>query len=53
MNTVENNINNFILNREKNHLNIPESYLEIEVIVSNIAGGVFAMMLILDQLIVV
>ena len=39
--TVNTNIN-IILNREKNHLNIRDSYLEIEFVVSNNAGGVFA-----------
>ena len=33
---------NIILNREENHLNIRDSYLEIEFVVSNNAGGVFA-----------
>ena len=41
MNTVNTNIN-IILNREVNHLNIHDSYLEIEFVVSNNAGGVFA-----------
>ena len=41
MNTVNTNIN-IILNREENHLNIHESYLEIEFVVSDDAGGVFA-----------
>ena len=41
MNTVNTNIN-IILNREENHLNIHDSYLEIEFIVSDNAGGVFA-----------
>ena len=41
MNTVNTNIN-FILNREENHLNLRDSYLEIEFDVSNDAGGVFA-----------
>ena len=31
-----------ILNREENHLNIPDSYLEIEFVVSDNAGGMFA-----------
>ena len=41
MNTVNTNIN-IILNREENHLNIHDSYLQIEFVVSNNAGGVFA-----------
>ena len=41
MNTVNTNINN-ILNREKNHLNLRDSYLEIEFVVLDDAGGVFA-----------
>ena len=41
MNTVNTNIN-IILNREENHLNIHDSYLEIEFVVSDDAGGVFA-----------
>ena len=41
MNTVTTNIN-IILNREENHLNIHDSYLEIEFVVSDDAGGVFA-----------
>ena len=41
MNTVNTNIN-IILNREENHLNLRDSYLEIEFVVSNDAGGVFA-----------
>ena len=37
------NINiNIILNREENHLNIHDSYLEIEFVVSDDAGDVFA-----------
>ena len=40
MNTVNTN-NNIILNREENHLNIHDSYLEIEFVVSDSAGGVF------------
>ena len=39
--TVNTNIN-IILNREENHLNIRDSYLEIEFVLSSIAGGVFA-----------
>ena len=41
MNTVNTN-NNIILNREENHLNLRDSYLEIESVVSDDAGGVFA-----------
>ena len=41
MNTVNTNIN-IILNREENHLNIHDSYLEIEFLVSDNDGGVFA-----------
>ena len=41
MNTVIPNIN-IILNREENHLNIHDSYLEIEFVVSDDAGGLFA-----------
>ena len=41
MNTVNTNIN-IILNREENHLNIQDSYLEMEFVVSVDAGGVFA-----------
>ena len=41
MNTVNTNIN-IILNREENHLNLRDSYLEIEFVVSYDAGGVFA-----------
>ena len=41
MNTVNTNIN-IILNREENHLNLRYSYLEIEFVVSDDAGGVFA-----------
>ena len=41
MNTVNTNIN-IILNREENHLNLRDSYLEIEFVVSDVAGGVFA-----------
>ena len=40
MNTVDTNIN-IILNREDNRLNIHDSYLEIEFVVSDHAGGVF------------
>ena len=41
MNTVNTNIN-IILNREENHLNLRDSYLEIEYVVSDDSGGVFA-----------
>ena len=41
MNTINNNIN-IILNREENHINLHDSYLEIEFVVSDDAGGVFA-----------
>ena len=41
MNTVNTNIN-IILNREENHSNLHDSYLEIEFVVSDDAGGVFA-----------
>ena len=41
MNTINTNIN-IILNREENHLNLHNSYLEIELVVSDDAGGVFA-----------
>ena len=41
MNTVNTNIN-IVLNREENHLNEYDSYLEIEFVVSDDAGGVFA-----------
>ena len=41
MKTVNTNIN-IILNREENHLNLRDSYLEIEFVVSDDAGGVFA-----------
>ena len=41
MNTVKTNIS-IILNSEENHLNIHASYLEIEFVVSDDAGGVFA-----------
>ena len=40
MNTVNTNIN-IILNREDNHLNLRDSYLEIEFAVSDDAGVVF------------
>ena len=41
MNTVNTNIN-IILNREENHLNLRDSYLEVEFVVFDDAGGVFA-----------
>ena len=41
MNTVNTN-KNIILNREENDLNLRDSYLEIEFVVSDDAGGVFA-----------
>ena len=41
MNTVNTNIN-IILKREENHLNLHDSYLEIEFVVSDNGGGVFA-----------
>ena len=41
MNTINTNIN-IIVNREENHLNLRNSYLEIEFVVSDDAGGVFA-----------
>ena len=41
MNTINTNIN-IILNWEENHLNLRDSYLEIEFVVSDDAGGVFA-----------
>ena len=41
MNTINTNIN-IILNREENHLNLHDSYLEVEFVVSDDAGGVFA-----------
>ena len=41
MNTVNTNII-IILNREEKHLNLRVSYLKIEFVVSNDAGGVFA-----------
>ena len=40
MNTVNNNIN--ILISKENHLNIHESYLEIEFMVSDNGGGILA-----------
>ena len=41
MKTVNTNIN-IMLNREENHLNLLDSYLEIEFVVSGDAGGAFA-----------
>ena len=41
MNTVNTDII-IIINREENHLNMQDSYLEIEFFVSINAGGVFA-----------
>ena len=41
MNTVYTNIN-IILNREENHLNLRDSYLEIEFVETDDANGVFA-----------
>ena len=41
MNTVNTNIN-IILNREENYLDLRDSYLEIEFVLSDDAGGVFA-----------
>ena len=41
MNTVNTNIN-IKLNREENRLNLRDSYLEIEFVVPDDAGGVFA-----------
>ena len=41
VNTVNTNINIF-LNREENHLNLRDSYLEIEFVVSDDDGGLFA-----------
>ena len=41
MNAV-NTIINIILNRDENHLNLRDSYLEIEFVVLDDAGGVFA-----------
>ena len=41
MNSVNTNIN-IISNREENHVNIHDSYLEIEFVVSDNAGGVSA-----------
>ena len=41
MNTVNTKIN-ILLNREENHLNLHDSYLEKEFVVLDDAGGVFA-----------
>ena len=41
MNTINTNII-IILKREENHCNLRDSYLEIEFVVSDNAGGVFA-----------
>ena len=41
MNTVKSNIN-IVLNREENHLSLHDSYLEIEFVVSDDAGALFA-----------
>ena len=41
MNTVNTNIN-IMLNRQENHLNIHDSNLEIEFVVSDKTAGVFA-----------
>ena len=41
MNTINTNLD-IILNREENHLNLHDSYLEIKFVVSDDAGGVFA-----------
>ena len=41
MNMVNTSIQ-IILNREENHLNIPDSYLKIQFVVSKNAGSVFA-----------
>ena len=40
MNTINTNIN-IILNREENHLNLHDSYREIEFVVSDDAGGIW------------
>ena len=40
MNTFNTNIN-VILNREENHLNLRDAYLETEYVVPDNAGGVF------------
>ena len=41
MNTVNTDIN-IILNRQENHLNLHDSYLDIEFVLSGSAGGVIA-----------
>ena len=41
MNTINTNIN-IIINREENHLSLRYSNLEIEFVVSDDAGGIFA-----------
>ena len=41
INAINTNIN-IILNREENHLNLHDSYLEIEFVVSDDAGGLYA-----------
>ena len=41
LNTVNTNIN-IILKREENNLNIHDSYLEIEFVVTDNSGGAFA-----------
>ena len=46
MKTVNSNIN-IILNREENHLNIHDSYLEIEFVLSDEAGGVIIMLIMM------
>ena len=53
MNTVNTNIK-IILNRGENHLNLHDSYLEIEFVISDDDGVVYLLrMLIIDQLIMV
>ena len=47
MNTVNTNINR-ILNREENHLNLRDSYLEMEFVVLDDAGGYLLIKLISD-----
>ena len=47
MNTISTSIN-IILNREENHLNLRDSYLEIEFVVSHDAVEYLLMMLISD-----
>ena len=41
MNTINNNVNIFII-REENHLNVQEYYLEIEFNVSDYSGGIIS-----------